>query len=108
MNPDRILTTEIRGAEAWDFLKGGKLRPCRKHNNSARNESYRCCIRYCAAVLYESGCQNLPYNVLLRRVLSNIDVIMSIKYLDEEDARFASVSTIVRLISKSILKNAQG
>ena len=22
MNPDRILTTEIRGAEAWDFLKG--------------------------------------------------------------------------------------
>ena len=35
-------------------------------------------------------CQNLPYNVLLRRVLSNIDVIMSIKYLDEEDARFAS------------------
>jgi type IV secretion system protein VirB11 len=22
MNPDRILMTEVRGAEAWDFLKG--------------------------------------------------------------------------------------
>ncbi|EFI7269152.1 hypothetical protein BB078_004680 [Escherichia coli] len=35
-------------------------------------------------------CQNLPFNVILRRVLSNIDIIMSIKYLDDEDFRFAS------------------
>ncbi|MCV5959807.1 CpaF/VirB11 family protein, partial [Escherichia coli] len=35
-------------------------------------------------------CQNLPYNIILRRVLSNVDVIMSIKYIDEEDNRFAS------------------
>ncbi len=70
------------------FSERGKLRPCRKHNNSARNESCRCCIRYCAAVLYESECQNLPYNVLLWRVLSNIDVIMSIKYLDEGRCSF--------------------
>ncbi|MDW9295191.1 P-type DNA transfer ATPase VirB11, partial [Escherichia coli] len=32
----------------------------------------------------------LPFNVILRRVLSNIDIIMSIKYLDDEDFRFAS------------------
>lgn len=90
MNPDRILSTEIRGPEAWDFLKGsssgheGNLTTVHEENpiDAVLGIVQRCYMN--------PECQNLPYNIILRRVLSNIDVIMSIKYLGEEDSRYAS------------------
>ncbi|WP_168402988.1 P-type DNA transfer ATPase VirB11 [Erwinia amylovora] len=90
MNPDRILSTEIRGAEAWDFLKGassghqGNLTTVHEENpvDAILGIVQRCYMN--------PECQNLPYNIILRRVLSNIDVIMSIKYLGDEDSRYAS------------------
>ena len=90
MNPDRILTTEIRGAEAWDFLKGASSGHAGNITTVHEMNPVDAVLGIVQRCYMNPECQNLPYNVLLRRVLSNIDVIMSIKYLDEEDARFAS------------------
>ncbi|HIF7305891.1 TPA: P-type DNA transfer ATPase VirB11 [Escherichia coli] len=90
MNPDRILMTEVRGAEAWDFLKGsssGHAGNLTTVHESTPEDAVLGLVQRC---YMNPECQNLPYNIILRRVLSNVDVIMSIKYIDEEDNRFAS------------------
>lgn len=90
MNPDRILTTEIRGAEAWDFLKGsssGHEGNLTTVHESSPEDAVLGIVQRC---YMNPECQNIPFNIILRRVLSNIDVIMSMKYLDEEDYRYAS------------------
>jgi type IV secretion system protein VirB11 len=90
MNPDRILMTEVRGAEAWDFLKGsssGHAGNLTTVHESTPEDAVLGLVQRC---YMNPECQNLPYNIILRRVLSNVDVIMSIKYIDEEDRRFAS------------------
>lgn len=90
MNPDRILMTEVRGAEAWDFLKGsssGHAGNVTTVHEGSPEDAVLGLIQRC---YMNPECHNLPYNIILRRVLSNIDVIMSMKYLDEEDFRYAS------------------
>ncbi|EQA8930744.1 P-type DNA transfer ATPase VirB11 [Klebsiella pneumoniae] len=90
MNPDRILMTEIRGGEAWDFLKGassghdGNVTTLHEKSPKAAITGI---VERCAQ---NPECQNIPYNVLLRKALDNIDVILSINYLDECDKRYAS------------------
>ncbi len=90
MNPDRILMTEIRGGEAWDFLKGissghsGGLTT--EHENSPE-AAISGIVERCAQ---NPECHNIPYNVLLRKALNNIDVVISINYLDEFDKRYAT------------------
>ncbi|EEP2833526.1 P-type DNA transfer ATPase VirB11 [Salmonella enterica] len=78
MNPDRILLTEVRGAEAWDFLKitgsGHEGSMTSIHAGSAM-EAIDGFITRC----YENPqCAQLPYAFMLRKVLDNLDVIVSI------------------------------
>ncbi len=78
MNPDRILLTEVRGAEAWDFLKitgsGHEGSMTSIHAGSAR-EAVDGFITRC----YENPqCARLPYLFMLRKVLDSLDVIVSI------------------------------
>lgn len=78
MNPDRILLTEVRGAEAWDFLKitgsGHEGSMTSIHAGSAK-EAIDGFITRC----YENPqCSQLPYTFMLRKVLDSLDVIVSI------------------------------
>ncbi|HBY9798610.1 TPA: P-type DNA transfer ATPase VirB11, partial [Klebsiella pneumoniae] len=78
MNPDRILLTEVRGAEAWDFLKitgsGHEGSMTSIHAGSAK-EAIDGFITRC----YENPqCAQLPYTFMLRKVLDSLDVIVSI------------------------------
>lgn len=90
MNPDRILMTEIRGGEAWDFLKGissghsGGITTVHENSPEAAISGI---VERCAQ---NPECHNIPYNVLLRKALNNIDVVLSINYLDEFDKRYAT------------------
>lgn len=78
MNPDRILLTEVRGGEAWDFLKitgsGHEGSMTSVHAGSAI-EAVDGFITRC----YENPqCARLPYTFMLRKVLDSLDVIVSI------------------------------
>ncbi|MEZ0411237.1 P-type DNA transfer ATPase VirB11 [Escherichia coli] len=90
MNPDRILMTEIRGGEAWDFLKGissghsGGITTVHENSPEAAISGI---VERCAQ---NPECHNIPYNVLLRKALNNIDVVISINYLDQFDKRYAT------------------
>lgn len=90
MNPDRILMTEIRGGEAWDFLKAissGHEGGVTTEHEKTPKAAISGLIERCAQ---NPECQNIPYNVLLRKALDNIDVVLSINYLDECDKRYAT------------------
>jgi len=78
MNPDRILLAEIRGQEAWDALKivgsGHEGLMTSLHAGSPEE-----CIEGLIDRCYENpDCRNMPFDVLLRKVLKSIDVIVSI------------------------------
>lgn len=90
MNGDRILMTEVRGAEAWDFLKGSSSGHAGNLTTVHEKTPEDAVLGLVQRCYMNPECQNLPYNIILRRVLSNIDVIMSIQYIDGEDFRFAS------------------
>ncbi len=90
MNPDRILTTEIRGAEAWDFLKAASSGHAGNLTTVHEGNPEDAILGIVQRCYMNPECHNLPFNIILRRVLSNIDVIMSINYIDDEDRRFAS------------------
>lgn len=89
MKPDRILLSEIRGGETWDFLKvinsghGGSMTSL--HAGSI-NEALEGIITRC---YQNSECQNLSYSVIKNIVLSSIDVVCHIsckggrRYLSE-------------------------
>lgn len=90
MNPDRILMTEIRGGEAWDFLKAissGHEGGVTTEHEKTPEAAISGLIERCAQ---NPECHNIPYNVLLRKALDNIDVVLSINYLDECDKRYAT------------------
>lgn len=78
MNPDRILLTEVRGGEAWDFLKitrsGHEGSMTSVHAGSAR-EAVDGFISRCKE---NPQCADLPYSFLLRTILDCLDVIVSI------------------------------
>lgn len=78
MNPDRIMLAEIRGREAWDALKivgsGHEGLITSMHAGSPEE-----CIEGIIDRCYENpNCQNIPFEVLLRKVLKSVDVIVSI------------------------------
>lgn len=78
MNPDRILLTEVRGGEAWDFIKitgsGHEGSMTSIHAGSAR-EAVDGFITRCKE---NPQCAGLPYSFLLRKILDSLDVIVSI------------------------------
>lgn len=78
MNPDRILLAEIRGGEAWDCLKiigSGHEGLISSLHAGSPEEAITGLVERC----YQNReCQNMPYSVLLRKVLNSIDVIASI------------------------------
>ena len=89
MKPDRILLSEIRGGETWDFLKvinsghGGSMTSL--HAGSII-ESLEGIITRC----YQNReCQNLSYSVIKNIVLTSIDIVCHIscragkRYLNE-------------------------
>lgn len=78
MNPDRILLTEVRGAEAWDALKiigSGHEGLITSLHAGTPAEAINGFVERC----YQNPeCRQLPYSVLLRKVLNSVDVIASI------------------------------
>lgn len=78
MNPDRILLAEVRGREAWDALKIIKSGH-RGFMSSEHAGSPLECIEGLIDRCYEHpACRGMPYDVLLRNVLSCVDVIVSV------------------------------
>lgn len=78
MNPDRILLAEIRGGEAWDCLKiigSGHEGLITSEHAGSPLEAITGMVERC---YQNTECQNIPYSVLLRKVLDSIDVIASI------------------------------
>lgn len=78
MNPDRILLAEIRGREAWDALKivgsGHEGLITTLHAGSSEE-----CIEGIIDRCYENpDCKNIPFDVLLRKVLKCVDIIVSV------------------------------
>ncbi|PWD67061.1 P-type DNA transfer ATPase VirB11 [Pectobacterium parmentieri] len=78
MNPDRILLAEIRGREAWDALKiigsGHEGLITSLHAGSPEE-----CIGGIIDRCYENpDCKNIPFDVLLRKVLKCVDIIVSV------------------------------
>ncbi|MFS8293749.1 P-type DNA transfer ATPase VirB11 [Enterobacter hormaechei] len=78
MNPDRILLAEIRGREAWDALKiigsGHEGLITSLHAGSPEE-----CIEGIIDRCYENpDCKNIPFDVLLRKVLKCVDIIISV------------------------------
>lgn len=78
MNPDRILLAEIRGGEAWDCLKiigSGHEGLITSEHAGSPLEAITGLVERC---YQNTECQNIPYSLLLRKVLDSIDVIASI------------------------------
>lgn len=78
MNPDRILLAEVRGGEAWDCLKiigsGHEGVVTSLHAGSPEE-----CVEGIIDRCYENpACKNVPFDVLLRKVLKCVDVIVSV------------------------------
>lgn len=78
MNPDRILLAEIRGREAWDALKiigsGHEGLITSLHAGSPEE-----CIEGIIDRCYENpDCKNIPFEVLLRKALKCVDIIVSV------------------------------
>ncbi|RYE13646.1 MAG: P-type DNA transfer ATPase VirB11, partial [Sphingobacteriaceae bacterium] len=78
MKPDRILLSEIRGGEAWDFLKvinsghGGSMTSI--HAGSV-HEALEGIITRC---FQNPECHNLSYDLIKNMVLSCVDVVCHI------------------------------
>lgn len=78
MKPDRILLAEIRGGEAWDFLKvvgsghGGSMTS--QHSGSVA-EAIEGLVERC---YQNTECVAIPYHVLKKKVLESIDVVVQV------------------------------
>lgn len=78
MKPDRILLSEIRGGEAWDFIKvinsghGGSMTSI--HAGSV-DEAIEGIVTRC---FQNPECQNLSYDLIKNIVLSCVDVVCHI------------------------------
>ena len=102
MKPDRILLSEIRGGEAWDFLKvinsghGGSMTSI--HAGSV-HEALEGIVTRC---FQNPECQNLSYDLIKNIVLSCVDVVCHLvskagkRYLNEiyfKEVDFRGVQT---------------
>ncbi|EPS4515062.1 P-type DNA transfer ATPase VirB11 [Serratia marcescens] len=79
MNPDRILITEVRGGEAWEFIKivGSGHEGCvTSVHAGSPYEAIQGLVDRC---FQNTECSNLPYSVLLSKVLNSVDVVASIQ-----------------------------
>lgn len=78
MKPSRILLAEIRGGEAWDFIKivgsGHNGSMSSIHAGSVK-EAIEGLVQRC---FQNSECNNLKYDVLKRTVLESIDIILCV------------------------------
>jgi len=90
LNPDRILMTEIRGGEAWDFMKATSSGHAGGMTTVHEDSPENAILGIVERCYQNPECGNLPFESLLRKVVNNIDVVMSIKYLDELDSRFVT------------------
>ena len=78
MKPDRILLSEIRGGEAWDFIKvinsghGGSMTSI--HAGSVK-EALQGIVMRC---FQNPECQNLSYDLIKNIVLSCVDIVCHI------------------------------
>lgn len=89
MKPNRILLAEVRGGEAWDFIKvvsSGHNGSMTSIHAGSVSEAIEGLVERC----YQNiECYNLPYEVLKRKVVESIDVIVHIncegssRYLNE-------------------------
>lgn len=76
MKPDRILLAEVRGGEAWDFLKvisSGHSGSMTTVHAGSVHEAIEGIIERC---YQNSECNNLTYDVLRKKVLESIDIIL--------------------------------
>ncbi len=79
MKPDRILLSEIRGAESWDFLKvvaSGHSGSMTSLHAGNIEEAIEGIITRC---FQNQECNNLDYDILQKMVLQSIDIICHIE-----------------------------
>lgn len=79
MKPDRILLSEIRGAESWDFLKvvaSGHSGSMTSIHAGNIEEAIEGIITRC---FQNQECNNLTYDILQKMVLQSIDIICHIE-----------------------------
>lgn len=79
MKPDRILLSEIRGAESWDFLKvvaSGHSGSMTSLHAGNIEEAIEGIITRC---FQNQECINLSYDILQKMVLQSIDIICHIE-----------------------------
>lgn len=89
MKPDRILLAEVRGGEAWDFIKvvgSGHNGSMTSIHAGSVDEAIEGLVERC---YQNTECHNLPYDVLRKKVLESIDIILQVsregrtRYLSE-------------------------
>lgn len=79
MKPDRILLSEIRGAESWDFIKvvaSGHSGSMTSIHAGNIEEAIEGIITRC---FQNKECKNLDYGILQKMVLQSIDIICHIE-----------------------------
>lgn len=100
MKPDRILLAEVRGGEAWEFLKvvsSGHSGSMTTIHAGSVPEAIDGLIERC----YQNPeCNNLTYDVLRKKVLQSIDIILPMgrdgvqRYLNDIYYKAADYETI--------------
>lgn len=97
LKPDRILLTELRGDEAWDYLSAlntghpGGLTSV--HANDARSVHYRI-----AQLAMESAAgKSMPYEYILNTVRATIDVVCFFKHTYMTELYYDPVATYYAL-----------
>ncbi len=93
-----------RGAEAWDFLKASSSGHAGNIPPFTKVVLNMPCLGLSSDV-YESWMSESTIQCHFKTCTEYIDIIMSIKYLDDEDFRFASVFTTNNFILMTISEN---
>lgn len=78
MKPDRILLAEIKGGDAWDFVKvagsGHSGSMTSIHAASAKDAI----IQMVTKCYQNRECQNLPFDVLRKIIMDSIDIVVHV------------------------------
>ena len=103
MKPDRILLSEIRGAESWDFIKvvtSGHSGSMTSIHAGNIEEAIKGIITRC---FQNQECRSFTYDILQKMVLQSIDIICHIEYKNGE--RYISDIYFKDLHQKVLRKN---